>query len=171
MKPEVTDRKAVALAALLIIAMCSLVSAGVKGERVDKWFGRITVEGTVDSLAVSELDRQLDSLRQAEGILLDLRIVREADATTALERFTDEPLILDTLKIEPRGPWQYVNPLLIMSDSTATAFPILHAFQQERRWTRLETSGDSTRALRRLKDLDAEFRIDRQERMDRLFHK
>ncbi|RPH92167.1 hypothetical protein EHM69_00680 [candidate division KSB1 bacterium] len=117
-----------------------LLPSQVKWRRDENDNAHITVEYSLWGEIAMRLDGVLDSVRGAEGMLLDLRHMQslfENDVTAILGRFSDEKVtaytarqrvrgtdqyITKSIEAEPRGKYQYVNPLVVLVDSSRTQF-------------------------------------------------
>lgn len=158
---------------VFLIASFACAQPRVTAERFDKHYARITLSAvSADSALVAEFDSAFVPFRRVEGILLDMRGLKECSPemlSKIFARFTDEPLKLDSLKLLPRGPWPYVEPLVIRADSAQRGLEFLRAFDKARDFTEIDVSLDSKKAIKRLKRLAADYRIQRQDRMDNLF--
>lgn len=158
---------------VFLIASFACAQPRVTTERFDKWYARITLSAvSADSALVAEFDSAFVPFRRVEGVLLDVRDLRAYTpemVSNILARFTDEPLELDSFRIVPRGPWPYVEPLVVRADSAHRGIEFLRAFDKARAFTEIDFSADSAKAIKRLKRLAADYRIQRQDRMDNLF--
>lgn len=161
--------------ALLVFTAAAGAQMIVTIARFDKQFARISISGNGAGSLAGNLDGELEPYRRVNGILLDLQGFDPPDAVESLSeilaRFTDDTLTLDTILLSPRGPWHYTDPLVIFADCTQTGIGFLRSFSRTRPFTEMELSADSRAAVKRLKQLAAEFRTQRQDRMDDLFHK
>jgi carboxyl-terminal processing protease len=117
----------------------------VTWRRLDAGFGYIRISTFGDSAAVPEFDQALVELKDAPGLILDLRSNGGGDTAIGkpmMGRFIAEPKVYATMRrregaglsepwaerVEPRGPFTWTRPVVVLIDhwsaSMAEGFPM-----------------------------------------------
>jgi len=161
------------LAPLVLYAQTSVVV-----ERFDKLYGEARIAGALDSSVVAEFDVALDSLRTADGIVLDLRELKaptDSDAAQheylnmILGRLISRGMELQPSGIAARGEWQYSDPVVILCDSIWANEPLTTAFAKSRDYGERILSGSEDKARERVKLLVRRKELMDQDRMQRMY--
>lgn len=114
-------------------------------ERLDGGLGYIRIASFADMTAIERFDAALEALRDAPGLIIDVRRNGGGDTTVAVPimgRFIGEPKLYAYMRrregaglserwreeVEPRGPFTYTDPVVVLTDfwsaSLAEGFPM-----------------------------------------------
>ncbi len=157
--------------ALLYICAFSLFAsahAQVRAERFDERFGFVVVE---DCSAEEKFDAALAEVKDARGLLVDLRARGKADSLLLplLGKLTDEKLVGDWLEIVPREEWQYVRAIVLWVTQEQSEMQLFELFVTQRDDAEMIVTDSEKKAKRKLKELVRKVESEQRDRMDRMF--
>jgi hypothetical protein len=139
----------------------------VKAENRSVELGVIAIK-SAQALTAADFDSALAMLRFKRELVIQMPRCSDADSSilaAILGRLTDRRLP----GIEPRGEWQFGQPIVILLPVSGACPPVLALNQL--RWVEIRYGGNLDKAIRRAKRLGEMYRVQQQEEMNFMFHK